>query len=837
MQKRRLKTVAEAKAPSIVRREEEARQVIEEANEAAAARLAAKEKVKAEEQKREAAAKARSEERARIRAEEEARIEAAGTDEWYYLLDGDQVGPLTALELRDKIADPSIEPPVNMVWTEGMESWKPFYDMRILCEPIDPNEPRTISRISVVQEIGAAEKSRLVAAKEKAAGEEAAINAKEEARIAAAEREKADDEMIAIAKVEAKLKVLEEARIAAEARAAHEAKLRATAEAKAMADATARLKAEEELILKAEARLKVIETARQLAEAKAAEEASLRAAAEEKAAREAKLREQAEAKAAEEARIAAIAKAKAKIEEQARAKAEAEARLKVEAEAKLRKAMEEKAAEEARLAAAAKARAKEEEETREKAEAEARRKAAEAERAIAEAKAAEETKFRKEAEAKAAEEALIAIATKARAKEEEDARARAESEAKLKAAEEGRKIAEARAEEEEKLRHAAEARAIEESRLRADAESKAATDAKLNAGEDARESEEKRALAKVETRSRTAEKFRTSSRKSIVKKPSKARTPRGSRPKEILKSTAPSPPPLETVGSDEPQVAEVIPPPSVPTVEPVAAVSESPPETSPASDSKKKKPSRVSAKTGWFYTCEGDRLGPVSFAELKIMAAESMLDPRLDMVWRKSMEIWQPAGQIEGLFDKQKLPTKPRETLAPVTGPIRPTRKAIQTTLANERSWPGARRRSLILVTLVLPFAWQYALLLFSPYLIKEFGAVTMSGLLPLAKYVPVVALAYFWMKRLVNLGMSRVWLLAMLAPVLNLWLGYRCFACPPGYAYHKKLDGTGIALAILYGMAMTAAILLAITLLGGRFGFIDSNFARNLLQRLAIFR
>jgi hypothetical protein len=84
---------------------------------------------------------------------------------------------------------------------------------------------------------------------------------------------------------------------------------------------------------------------------------------------------------------------------------------------------------------------------------------------------------------------------------------------------------------------------------------------------------------------------------------------------------------------------------------------------------------------------------------------------------------------------------------------------------------------------------------------------------------VPWVALAYFWMKRLVNLGMSRVWLLEILAPVLNLWVSYRCFACPPGYAYHKKLDGTGIALA------------------GTRFGFIDSTLVKDLLHRLTSIR
>ena len=66
---------------------------------------------------------------------------------------------------------------------------------------------------------------------------------------------------------------------------------------------------------------------------------------------------------------------------------------------------------------------------------------------------------------------------------------------------------------------------------------------------------------------------------------------------------------------------------------------------------------------------------------------------------------------------------------------------------------------------------------------------------------------------------MSRWWFLAAFAPVLNLWIGYRCFVCPAGYAYHKKLDVSGIALAILYGLILlSAGMILAL-----HFGVIDS--------------
>jgi hypothetical protein len=52
---------------------------------------------------------------------------------------------------------------------------------------------------------------------------------------------------------------------------------------------------------------------------------------------------------------------------------------------------------------------------------------------------------------------------------------------------------------------------------------------------------------------------------------------------------------------------------------------------------------------------------------------------------------------------------------------------------------------------------------------------------------------------------MSRWWYLAVFAPILNLWLGYRCVACPPGYAYYKKMDAAGIGLAILYWSSVLA--------------------------------
>jgi hypothetical protein len=46
-----------------------------------------------------------------------------------------------------------------------------------------------------------------------------------------------------------------------------------------------------------------------------------------------------------------------------------------------------------------------------------------------------------------------------------------------------------------------------------------------------------------------------------------------------------------------------------------------------------------------------------------------------------------------------------------------------------------------------------------------------------------------------------------LFAPLLNLWVAYRCLACPAGYAYHRKLDVPGIALALLYWLTVLLAV------------------------------
>jgi hypothetical protein len=53
----------------------------------------------------------------------------------------------------------------------------------------------------------------------------------------------------------------------------------------------------------------------------------------------------------------------------------------------------------------------------------------------------------------------------------------------------------------------------------------------------------------------------------------------------------------------------------------------------------------------WFYARGGQQSGPVTFDQLKELARGGGLDAAKDLVWTSSMKDWQPAGQVEGLFD------------------------------------------------------------------------------------------------------------------------------------------------------------------------------------------
>ena len=226
----------------------------------------------------------------------------------------------------------------------------------------------------------------------------------------------------------------------------------------------------------------------------------------------------------------------------------------------------------------------------------------------------------------------------------------------------------------------------------------------------------------------------------------------------------------------------------------------------------------------WFYSRDGEKCGPVSFTTLQTKAKEASLNPRLDMVWTKGMDAWKLAGEIDGLFKRHAVaepPEVPIPTLA--ADPYQPPQgESVAEQMLKQGGWPGARRRSYLIVTLIFPLLWAYAIRAGAPFLTTQFGPEIMMFALPGLSLVPLLVIIFISLKRLVNLGMSRWWFLGNIVPILNLWIGYRCFACPAGYAFHKKLDGAGIFLAIIYWLLLLIAVvatILIIAALAGSWG------------------
>ncbi len=214
------------------------------------------------------------------------------------------------------------------------------------------------------------------------------------------------------------------------------------------------------------------------------------------------------------------------------------------------------------------------------------------------------------------------------------------------------------------------------------------------------------------------------------------------------------------------------------------------------------------AADAWFYTREGEKIGPVTLSDLRIKASEGALNPRLDMVWTKGMDGWKPSGEIEGLFERRAASQASVELAPPADRYVPQGEESAAEMMNHQGDWPGARRRSFFVMTCLFPTLWMFGLAAATPFLEGKLGDRIMEFVPLVAMVVLVVAVLYFAVRRLINLGMSGWWIIGSFVPFLNVWVNYRCFACPGGYAYHKKLDGVGVFLAIVYWLVLGSLVL-----------------------------
>ena len=218
----------------------------------------------------------------------------------------------------------------------------------------------------------------------------------------------------------------------------------------------------------------------------------------------------------------------------------------------------------------------------------------------------------------------------------------------------------------------------------------------------------------------------------------------------------------------------------------------------------------------WFFSTGGERFGPVGFDYLLEMAQGGRLDPRNDLVWSTSLNDWEPAGEVEGLFERRAVRKEDGSTDAGHAFAQTGTHESVPIPKA---VFPGTGRIGYLMGTLVLPVAlaigWHFAIPFLKPHVPEEYAAYLPVVAFPLALLMVLAT----QVKRFQNVGMTGWWLFGLLVPVLNLWLGFRSLACPAGYAQQRKLDGPGMLLAFLYWGAILGGLGLSIATMVGAFG------------------
>jgi hypothetical protein len=217
----------------------------------------------------------------------------------------------------------------------------------------------------------------------------------------------------------------------------------------------------------------------------------------------------------------------------------------------------------------------------------------------------------------------------------------------------------------------------------------------------------------------------------------------------------------------------------------------------------------------WFITQDGERSGPYSLEELKAKVELHELNPRLDMAWKDGMEDWISAGEVEGLFEKSISAESPEKKDSKKKKDVSDTKSAFEesefedepSNNFEDEEWEGTSRGGFFFFVYIFPVIWYVGLYFGS----KMLGGVVPENIIPIVVgcivFLPVLLCIFAIVQRLQNLAMSRLWFFGIFVPLLNIWLGYRLFACPPGYAEHKRLGALGWILAIIYSLPLIVMI------------------------------
>lgn len=236
----------------------------------------------------------------------------------------------------------------------------------------------------------------------------------------------------------------------------------------------------------------------------------------------------------------------------------------------------------------------------------------------------------------------------------------------------------------------------------------------------------------------------------------------------------------------------------------------------------------------WYYSQHGERKGPVTLEVLKGAITHMKVDREKDLVWGPGLPNWVKVAEVpelQGISSSPPPVEAAKEEVDPVSQPpAPPVEKKVETSTvtktvaaANPYQAPasavddednalaeamearhrgdsadGMGRLMYFFAPAIMAFLGQFVGVVVGGTVAAddpELNFMIQGGF----GIVVLIMILLCTFSRLKNLGMSRWSVLWSIVPVMNIWLGYRLYACPAGYQTHKKLDGAGKVMTGVY--------------------------------------
>lgn len=211
----------------------------------------------------------------------------------------------------------------------------------------------------------------------------------------------------------------------------------------------------------------------------------------------------------------------------------------------------------------------------------------------------------------------------------------------------------------------------------------------------------------------------------------------------------------------------------------------------------------------WFYALNGESKGPV-FEDDLVRLFESGEISSATLVWSEGLENWVEASGVDGLVPARLSPPPlpSRRGESPFLSP--PSAPSLSSLLGSNKNHisasdsklqKGIRRREYFIGVIVFTFLLGAGDIVFSE-VVQEISLLT--GLVYLMVMIALVAL------RLKNIGVSSLWAVLSLVPIVNLLIAFACACCQPDYVSTQKLDRAGQVIASVFALVL-ALILLSV--------------------------